>query len=81
MSNPRCFTLKRWFVELLQEKYPPDDTIIERIATSLSTDRDIEDFGKLIMEVYHKAYYRAVNDYKEQAEKMGLKIIIGTKSS
>ena len=31
MSNPRCFTLKRWFAEIVREDYPQHDEIIERI--------------------------------------------------
>lgn len=79
MSNPRCYTIKRWLMEILKEEYTPHDMIVERVATSLTTDKDVEEFGKLIMQVYHKAYNRAVSDYREQAEKMGLKIVVSTK--
>lgn len=78
MANPRCFTLKRWFSELLKEKYSQHDTIVERISSALATDKDVEDFGKLIMEVYYSAYMKAVNEYKSQAEKLGFKIVMGT---
>lgn len=81
MANPKSFTLKRWFFELLKENYKPHDTIIERVSTSLTTEKDVEDFGALIMQVYHAAYLRAVNDYKEQAEKVGLKVVLSTKES
>jgi hypothetical protein len=76
MANPRAFTLKKWFYELLKEKYPQHENIIERVAISLVTDHDLEAFGKLVMEVYGAAYYKAVDDYKSQAEKLGLKIRI-----
>lgn len=74
MSNPRSFTLKKWFVELLQEDYTPHDAIVERIAVALTTDQDVKDFGKLITQIYERAYRKAVDDYREQAEQMGLKI-------
>lgn len=67
MTNPRSFTLKRWFYDLLKEKYPPHEAIIERVATSLATERDLEDFGKLIMQLYDSAYRRAVADCQTQA--------------
>lgn len=65
-------------MEILKEEYPPHDMIVERISTALTTDKDVEDFGKLVMQVYHKAYNRAVSDYREQAEKMGLKVVVST---
>ena len=76
MANPKSFTLKQWFVGLLKEDYAPHDQIIERIAVSITTDKDLKDFGKLVTTVYEKAYHKAVNDYKEQAEKLGIKITI-----
>jgi len=74
MSNPRAFTLKKWFIELLQEDYPPFDTIVERISTSLTTDKDLKDFGKLITQIYEKAYRKAVEDYRSEVERLGVKI-------
>lgn len=76
MSNPRTFTLKRWFAEILKEEYQKHDLIVERISTAITTDQDLKDFGSLITNVYEKAYRKAVEDYRHQAEKMGLKIQI-----
>jgi len=76
MSNPKSFTLKKWFYELLKLDYTEHDTIIERIATSLTTQKDLEDFGKLVGQVYEIGYKKAVADYREQFEKMGLKVHI-----
>jgi len=81
MSNPRCFTLKKWFLELLKTDYPQHDEIIERVSTSLLTDKDVDSFGKLVMNVYQAAYHKAVDDYRTEFEKMGIKITIGTKES
>ena len=78
MSNPRSFTLKKWFAELLKEDYSPHDQIIERMSTSITTEKDLKDLGKLIMKLYEKAYLKAVDDYKEQAENMGIKISVIT---
>lgn len=81
MSNPKAFTLKKWFVELLQEEYPPHDNIIERVSTSLITEQDLKEFGKLVTTVYERAYKKAVSDYREQAEALGVKINIVGKSN
>lgn len=75
--NPRVFTLKKWIMDILKDKYAPHDDIIERIAsTSLVTDKDLQAFGQLILQVYECAYVKAVGDYKKEAEKFGLKINI-----
>ena len=73
-SNPKAFTLKRWMLELLGNKYPEYNDIVERISSALATEKDLKDFGSLVTQIYETAYYKAVSDYKEQAEKMGMKI-------
>lgn len=81
MANPKAFTLKKWFYELLKLNYSAHDPIIERVSSSLVTDRDLEDFGKLIGQVYETGYRKAVDDYRKQFEDMGLKIQIVTPES
>lgn len=76
MSNPKAFTLRKWFYELLKMNYASHDPIIERISTSLVTEKDLDDFGKLIGQVYETGYKKAVEDYKKQVEQMGLKVSI-----
>lgn len=74
MANPRSFTLKKWLAELLKEKYVPHDQIADRVATALVTEKDMESFGKLMVDVYEKGYLKAVEDYRAQFEKLGVKI-------
>lgn len=76
MSNPKAFTLKKWFYELLNLNYAAHDQIIERIAVCLTTAKDMEDFGKLIGQVYDSAYRKAVEDCRTQIESTGLKLHI-----
>lgn len=76
LSNPRSFTLKKWFYDLLGIDYATHDTIIERVSTSLTTQQDIEDFGKLIGQVFEKGYRKAIEDYSKEAEKLGLKVSV-----
>ncbi|CAE7860285.1 unnamed protein product [Symbiodinium microadriaticum] len=82
MNNPRAFTLKKWFIELLNNKYTKHDPIVERVAMALSTEQDVRDFGALVAEVFEAGYYKAVNDYKDQAKKAGLevKVVPSTKN-
>lgn len=74
MSNPRAFTLKKWFYELLHINYATHDSIIERVSTSLVTEKDLDEFGKLIGQVYETGYRKAVDDCRKQFEDMGLKV-------
>lgn len=75
-ANPRAFTLKQWFAQLLNVRNDTHDNIIERVALSLVTDKDMEDFGKLLMAVYEAGYHKAVSDYKKEFEKMGVVVSV-----
>lgn len=77
MVNPRLFTLRKWIAGILKDKYPQHDAIIERISVALVTQNDLEAFGKMIGELYHLGYLKAVDDYRKQLEKHGVKITIG----
>jgi len=79
MSNPRSFTLKKWFSGILQNRFAIHENTIERVATAIITEADLEAFGKLMGELFEVGYMKAVNDYREEFEKMGVKITIGTK--
>lgn len=74
MTNPTLFTLRKWLSDLIKEKYQKHDNIVERISASLITNSDVSDFGLLITDIYETAYRKAVSDYKDQFEKMGVKI-------
>lgn len=76
MANPRAFTLKKWILEILQEDYAKYDPIVDRISASLQTDSDLQELGAMIAHVYDKAYRKAISDYKEEAEKLGIKVKI-----
>lgn len=75
-SNPKSFTLKKWFSDILKEDHLKHDLIIERISHSLVTDKDLQDFGTLISEIYKTGYFKAVNEYKDKLEDMGIKTVI-----
>jgi len=80
MSNPRSFTLKKWFAGILQERFPRHENTVERVATAIVTEADLEAFGKLMGDLFEVGYMKAVNDYRDEFERMGVKITIGTKS-
>ena len=76
MANPRAFTLKKWFYDLMGMEFSSHDTIIERVSASLTTQQDLEEFGKLVGHVYEKGYRKALEDYKKEAEKHGLTVSV-----
>lgn len=78
MSNPKAFTLRKWFHELLKIDYRPYESTIERVSASLITDNDLNEFGRLIGQVYETGYRKAVEDYRKQFEDMGLNVSITT---
>lgn len=78
MSNPRAYTIKRWVLELVKDRYPPHDVILERLGTVLVTDKDLKDFGGLLTDIYQSGYMKAVEDYRAQFEKHGVKIHVTT---
>lgn len=81
MMNPRGFMLKQWFADILKDKFVDHQNIVERVATSLVTDKDVADFGALITKIYEAGYYKAIEDYKAQAEKSGVQITVVNQSS
>jgi len=76
MANPRGFTLRKWLLQILQNRFEKHESIVERLGGSMATDGDLQAFGRLATELYEVGYLKAVNDYKEQFEKLGIKVNI-----
>ena len=76
ISNHKLNVIKHWCNQLLKHRYQPHEEIIERINSALNTDQDVQDFGKLMMEVYEAGFMKAFNDYKKEAEKRGIRLSI-----
>lgn len=76
------YVVKKYAFDLLQEKYEHNQTMIERMAHYLTSEKDVKDFCKIIMDAYAKGYSKAVNDYKEQLTKLGYEVnVVPQKSS
>lgn len=72
MVNPRGHQLKRVMFEFLKERFAVNEQIVERIGSSLTTDADMKDFLKMVTDIYETAYFKAVNDHREQLQKLGI---------
>ena len=71
-SNPKGQAFKKAMFEILKERYLNSEPIIDRLSVSLLTETDMNQFLKMIADVYEKAYIKAVDDQREQLEKIGL---------
>mgnify|MGYP006274886985 CR=1 FL=1 len=72
MVNPRGHQLKRVMFEFLKERFAANEQIVERLGSSLMTENDMKDFLKMVTDVYEIAYLKAVNDHREQLQKLGI---------
>lgn len=76
LQNPLAFGLKRHFYEILQEKYIPNEQIIEWMAANTLTENQYEEIGKLVSNLYEAGYMKAVEDHKAQLESMGVRAYV-----
>lgn len=74
ISNPSERVILHWLQQILKGNVKQHEIILKRIAKTLHTSQDLEDFGKLMTSVYETAYIRAVEDYKTQLRKAGINI-------
>lgn len=71
-GNNQSHHIKKVIFEMLKERYSKNEQIIERISLSLVTEKDMKDFITLTTDLYEVAYLKAVQDHREQLEKLGL---------
>ena len=76
MSNPMAHHIKRSMFELLKEKYGKHEQIVDRIAHSLVTEKDMKDFIGLLLEIYELGFVRAIEEHKDKLAKLGLGVRI-----
>ena len=79
--NSKSYAIKKYMAEILKEKYPQNENIIERISNCLTTEKDAQEFGILVGNIYEAAYKKAVGDYKEQLAKLGIEAVIKPESN
>lgn len=76
LSNPRSHYIQKSMFQLLQERYVKHQDIVERVGVSLLTEKDMQAFLQMQIEIFEIGYLKAVADYKEQLEKMGIKATV-----
>lgn len=73
-QNPQSIAIKRYLFELLKERYSRNEKFIDRIASQIVTKEDYENLGVFMTDVFETGFLKAVNEYKNQFEKMGMKV-------
>lgn len=75
-QNPQAVAIKRYLFEMLQERYRRNEKYIDRVASFTATKEDYESLGSLLADVYESGFVRAVDQYKDQLAKVGMKVSI-----
>jgi hypothetical protein len=72
--NPRKQAVRKWLNEMLRERYPKHDNLVERMGHYLVTEKDLEDFNKFVADLYEMGYLKCLNDYKAKLKELGLNV-------
>lgn len=81
MSNPRAHMLKKTMFEILKDRYPKHEQIIDRVSHSLATEKDIKEFVSMMVDIYEVGFVRAVDEHKEKLAKLGFDVKITSSNS
>lgn len=68
--------IKKYLYDILKDRYSRNEEFIERLASSIVTNKDVEGLGKLVADLYEVGYVKSVNDHKEILEAKGYKATI-----
>jgi deoxyhypusine synthase len=74
MQNPQAFAVRKYLFDMLKDRYPKNADYIERLASGVITKTDYESLGSLMADVYEAGFMRAVEQYKEQMAKLGMRV-------
>lgn len=76
LQNPQSIAIKKYLFEILKERYAKNEKFIDRLASNITTKEDYGDLGSFITDIYEIGFLKAVAEYKEQFEKIGMKVNI-----
>lgn len=75
-QNLHSSAIKRYLFDLLRERYAKNEKFIDRISSTISTKEDYEALGGLVVDIFETGFLKAVNEYRDQLAKMGLRVNI-----
>lgn len=68
---------KKYLFDILQERYIDNEPMINRITHHLSSENDVRDLVKVVVDAFERGYMKAVADYKDQLVKLGYQVTVG----
>lgn len=71
--------LRSYMSQFLGLRYQRNQDVIERIGHTLVTEADFKNFMALAVDIYESGFMRAIDDYRVQLAKMGIKVEVETK--
>lgn len=63
--------------QVLDQKYPPFDDLVSRLASVLVTEKDLKDFHQMIAQIFETGFLVAVEEYKKKLEEAGVRVSLG----
>lgn len=76
LTNPRGQALRKWMSDLLKDRFPAHETLVERLGNQTLTNQDLQDLGKLAVDLFEVGYLKCMNDYKAKLDELGIKVTI-----
>lgn len=76
LQNLHSSAIKKYLFEILRDRYVKNEKFIDRLASTITTNEDYESLGALVADVFETGFMKAVNEYKDQLAKVGLKVNI-----
>ena len=74
LLNPRKHAIRKWLYEILQDRYPKHDALVERISHYMVTNKDMDDFTKLVADLFEVGYLKCLNEYRVKLKEHGLNV-------
>lgn len=69
--NPGGLAIRKHLSDILKERYPKYDDFLERLGNSIQTEKDLQVFASLVVEIYELGYLKAMRDYQGELSKLG----------
>ena len=75
-QNLHSSAIKKYLFEMLKDKYHRNEKFIDRLSAVVATKDDYESLGALVADLFEAGFLRAVDEYKGQMAKMGMRVNI-----
>ena len=75
-QNLHSSAIKKYLFEMLKDRYQRNEKFIDRLSAVVVTKEDYESLGTLVADLFEAGFVRAVDEYKGQMAKMGMKVSV-----